>query len=209
MDCTCGNGNPSCMSLTMPSDENIMRMSCMRFTRSSAAFASFDCRLGHREQLNLLTHFIDLTQTYGPNVGRAKELRAFQGGQMKTSQGVNSRPNLPQAQDGACRDTDDRVKCFASGEGRVNENLALTSMHTLFMREHNRIAAELQSVNPNWDDERLFNEARKILIGIYQHIVYNEWVPTIVGWNTAALFDLIPLSGKKYYSGYNPNVRTL
>ena len=60
---------------------DIMKMSCMRFTRSSAAFSNFDCRLGHREQLNLLTSFIDGTQIYGPSVSRSKDLRLNQGGE--------------------------------------------------------------------------------------------------------------------------------
>jgi peroxidase len=207
IDCSCNNQNPACMSINMPSNENVMRMSCMRFTRSSAAFASFDCRLGHREQLNLLTSFIDGTQIYGPSEGRARELRSFIGGQLRTSSGVGTtRPFLPQAQDGACRNTDQRVRCFAAGEGRVNENLALTGLQTLFTREHNRVAQELARINPQWDDNRLFQEARKIVIAELQHITYHEWVPTVVGWNTAALFDLVPLSTNTYFTGYSPEV---
>ena len=70
------------MSVNMPPNESIMRMSCMRFTRSSAAFSNFDCRLGHREQLNLLTSFIDATQVYGPSAQRSKDLRLNQGGDL-------------------------------------------------------------------------------------------------------------------------------
>lgn len=206
VDCPCNNGNPACMSVTMPTDENIMRMSCMRFTRSSSAFATFDCRLGHREQLNLLSSFIDLTQVYGTNDARSRELRSFFGGQLKTSPGVNARPYLPQGQDGSCRNTDQRVKCFSGGEGRVNENLALTGMHVLFLREHNRVASELQRINPTWDDNRLFNEARRIVIGEYQNIIFDEWLPVVIGWNTAAVFDLIPLSSNSFYNGYSDTV---
>jgi peroxidase len=190
----------------MPSNENMMRMTCMKFTRSSAAFSNFDCRLGHREQLNLLSSFIDATQVYGPSASRAKELRANQGGKLRTSQGVNGRENLPQAQDGACRKTTDTIKCFAAGEGRTNENLGLSSLHGLFLREHNRIATALAGINPSWGDERLFFEARRILIAINQHIVYSEWLPNIIGWSTAGAFDLVPSNTNKYFTGYNPNV---
>ena len=181
-------------------------MTCMKFTRSSAAFSNFDCRLGHREQLNLLTSFIDLTQVYGPSAARAKELRQNQGGKLRTSQSVTGRENMPQAQDGACRKTSDTIKCFAGGEGRVNENLGLTSVQTVFLREHNRIAQTLAGINPSWDDERLFFEARRILIAINQHVIFSEWLPNIIGWNTAGSFDLAPLNSNKYYNGYNPNV---
>ncbi len=183
--------------------------------------------------MNLLTSFIDATQVYGPNAGRSRELRSFVGGieadderskfnqialtnkltlpkgQLKISEGISVRPTLPQGPDASCRGTDSRVRCFAAGDGRVNENNALVAIHTLFMREHNRIAAELSRVNPAWSDERLFQESRKILIGEMQHITYTEWLPTIIGFNTAGLFDLIPLSGKQYYSGYNPTVINL
>ena len=193
------------MSINLPADDQLIRMSCMRFTRSSSAFSTFDCRLGHREQLNLLTSFVDLTQTYGPNEARSRELRAFFGGQMRTSF-VNAHPHMPKTSDSSCRATDETVKCFAGGEGRANENVALVSVQTLFMREHNRIATELARINPRWDDNRLFFEARKILIGIYQNIIYSEWLPAIIGWNTAALFDLAPLNTPAYFAGYNSNV---
>ncbi len=127
---------------------------------------------------------------------------------MKTSEGISVRPTLPQGADASCRNTDSRIKCFAAGDGRVNENNGLTAMHTLFLREHNRIAAELSRVNPAWSDERLFQESRKILIAEMQHIVYTEWLPAVIGFNTAGLFDLIPLSGKQFFSGYNPSVTT-
>lgn len=205
VDCPCNNGNPSCMSINMPSNENLMRMSCMRMTRSSSAFSTFDCRFGHREQLNLLTSFLDLTQVYGPNSARSQTLRLFQGGQLKSSI-LNGKVHMPQAVDGSCKNTDAVVKCFAAGEGRTNENAGLSSLQTLFLREHNRVAAELASFNPTWDDQRLFNEARKIMIGVYQNIVYNEYLPAIIGWNTAAMFDLVPLSTNSYYSGYSANI---
>ena len=39
---------------------------------------------------------------------------------------------------------------------RVNEQTVLAMIHTLFVREHNRIASELGKINPQWNDETLF-----------------------------------------------------
>ena len=51
--------------------------------------------------------------------------------------------------------------CFFAGDFRVNEQLNLIVLHTLFMREHNRLATELRRMNPRWSDETVYQVGGK------------------------------------------------
>ena len=157
---------------------------CLNFTRSSSSFPTLDCSLtDYSEQLNLVTAYIDGSQIYGSSADKSAELRLGSGGLLKTSPSVAFPPKsyLPLTygpngnQSDECSLTE-QISCFIAGDTRTNNNLGLAGVHTLFLREHNRIATKLASVNTWMNDEQLFNEARRILIAIYQHIVYNEWV---------------------------------
>nr|MBA3717818.1 peroxidase [Actinomycetota bacterium] len=77
-----------------------------------------------------------------------------------------------------------------AGDVRANENIALTAVHTLFMREHNRIVGLLPR---NLPDETKFQIARRVVSAEIQWITYTEWLPSLG-------VRLAP------YRGYNPNV---
>ena len=57
---------------------------------------------------------------------------------------------------------------------------ALMAMHALWVREHNRIVKLLHLLNPFYDDETLYQEGRRIVGAMIQHITYNEWLPAII-----------------------------
>jgi peroxidase len=133
-------------------------------------------------QVNQATHYLDGSQIYGFTVKKSAILRSFDHGQLETTV-KHKRDFLPVSHKPSddCQLSDDSSVCFISGDSRVNINPQLTVMHTLWMREHNRVAKELAEMNPRWDDERLFQEARRIVIAEIQHITYNEWLPLVLG----------------------------
>lgn len=68
-----------------------------------------------------------------------------------------------------------------AGDVRANQNPQLTVIQIILLREHNRLADALSHLNPHWNDEKLYQEARRILIAEYQHINYAEWLPIFIG----------------------------
>lgn len=69
-----------------------------------------------------------------------------------------------------------RDTIFAVGGDRVNSTPFSAMMNTLFLREHNRIAGELEDQNPTWNDERVFQTARNIVIPIFIKIVLEDYI---------------------------------
>jgi peroxidase len=205
VNCPCDSTNTACLSVPMPSNENIMTQSCMQFTRSSAVFPTYDCSMGHREQLNLLSSHLDGTQIYGESYNVSLQLRKLSSGLFSTSAGITARPYLIKS-DSLCTNTNDtQLFCFKAGEFRTSENLGLTGIQVLFMREHNRIATELASLNKNWNDDTLYYETKRIVVAIYNHIIYNQWLPTVLGKKFHLQSGLAALSSG-FFTGYDDSV---
>ncbi|VVC92825.1 unnamed protein product [Leptidea sinapis] len=114
------------------------------------------------------------------------------------------RPLLPTDQkDELCRGGAVSTDCFKSGDGRVNEHPGLVAAHIIWLRQHNRMATELSHLNPHWSDEKIYQETRKIVGAMIQHITYKEFLPIVLGSEVMRLFELEPQT-KGYYRGYNP-----
>lgn len=164
-------------------------------TRSTYDVSTGTSSSSPRQQVNKISAFIDGSQVYGVDAARLKELRTFEGGLMKTTAGdlmPFNTAGLANAND-AHRVADDAL--FLGGDVRANENPELIAMHTLFVREHNRIAGEAAQRHPDWNDEQLFQFARRVVIAELQKITYDEFLPAILG--DAALPP---------YRGYQPSV---
>ncbi|XP_069577628.1 eosinophil peroxidase-like isoform X1 [Brachyistius frenatus] len=199
---SCDNTEP-CFPITIPrKDPRFGKNSeeCISFSRSAPACGSgntgsiFGNRT-ERQQLNTLTSFIDVGQVYGSDDAKARSLRdhSSEKGLMRvnTDYDDNGRELLPftDMEANLCRtraritnNSDaEEVPCFFAGDERTDENIGLTSLHTLFLREHNRLARALAKLNPHWDGDRLYQEARKIMGGYFQVITFRDYLRHIVG----------------------------
>ena len=90
------------------------------------------------QQVNTITAYLDGSMIYGSDATRAAALRTFSGGLLKTSAG----DLLPFNTDGLAERQrrshfPDDSQLFLAGDVRANENVELTALQTLFVREHN------------------------------------------------------------------------
>ena len=150
-----------------------------------------------REQFNKVTAFIDGSQVYGSSNDRAHWLRAGTGGRMKVR--ATAFGNMLPLNDGT-QANDDAVgnpvtSLVVAGDVRANEQPGLTTFQTVFVREHNLHADRIAKERKDWNDEKIYQEARKIVVAELQVIVYNEFLPALMG-------QKLPR-----YSGYKPTVQ--
>jgi peroxidase len=198
--------HPACMPITIPQSDNFFRQlgsTCMEFVRSSVA-PKAGCKLGPREQLNQLSAYIDGGMIYGSSLNQSKSLRSLRDGKLKTEI-VDKREFLPfqNTTDGCQIPKELQQKCFLAGDGRINEVSTLTAVHAVWLKEHNRIADTLKNLNPDWNDETLYQETRRIVIAELQHIVYNEFLPIIIGRKTMRQNGLF-LKRRGFSKRYSP-----
>lgn len=190
---TCEKSFP-CYPIPVPrSDNRITSHACLGFTRSSALCNSgstsiFYKTFAPREQLNVITAFIDGSNIYGSSDFEAQRLRESTGLMRVGVLSTGGKRLLPFDNSGFLHHFDcqiepsnKRVPCFRAGDPRANEQIALTAMHTLFMRYHNHLVSRFSLLNPHWDGNMLYHETRKVMGAILQHISYQHWLPKIIG----------------------------
>ena len=97
-------------------------------------------------------------------------------------------------------------ECFLAGDVRVNEQTGIIVMHTIWLREHNRIATKLEELNPEWSPAKVFLVARHIVGGELQAITYNEYLPAILGETIYSSLIGSYLDGGGYNPTMNPSI---
>ncbi|XP_068203812.1 peroxidase-like [Palaemon carinicauda] len=183
--------HPSCFPIEIPLDDPFFSKfgrRCMNFVRSMLAPRGA-CNFGYAEQMNQITHFLDGSNIYGSSREESDEVRVGTGGLLKVQE-HGLLPAHHEAED--CESVREGFACFLAGDNRVNEQIDLSVIHTVWMREHNRLATQLARANPHWSDETIYQEARRIVIAEYQHIIYNEWLPLILGKDYMEQNGLLP-----------------
>ena len=194
-----GEGHTEQAPIFLPSNENSFSIP-IPFNRSEVKPGTGQS--SPREQMNLITSWLDASMVYGSDQQRANWLRTFRNGRLKTSVGnllpyntyngerydaVN--PNAPDM----ATIPGNAPTHFVAGDVRANEQPGLTTLHTLFVREHNRYC-NLLVARGYRNDEEIYQKARKWVGGLIQHITFTEFLP--------ALGIYIPP-----YLGYNPALK--
>lgn len=194
IDLTDGIDPPEQVNIVVPEDdEYFLPNSEIPFNRSI-----YDSNTGidtPRQQINEITAWIDASNVYGSDAVRAEALRTMDGsGRLKTSKGRLLPFNtfgLPNAGDNG----ENSQQLFLAGDVRANEQVGLAVMHTLFVREHNRLVKKLTGKHPKWDGERLYQKARQLVGAQMQAITFNEFLPALLGEDSI-----------EPYRGYNPDI---
>ncbi|XP_037348360.1 lactoperoxidase [Talpa occidentalis] len=204
-DCIQG-GN--CFPIMFPHNDTKVQTQgkCMPFFRAGFVCPTPPYGSLVREQINALTCFLDASLVYGPDPSLASRLRNLSSplGLLAVNQEVSDHglAYLPfdNQKPSPCEfiNTTARMPCFLTGDSRASEQILLAASHTLLLREHNRLARELKKLNPQWDGEKLYQEARKILGAFMQVITFRDYLPIVLG---DEMQKWIPP-----YQGYNESI---
>ncbi|XP_053668265.1 peroxidase-like [Anopheles marshallii] len=187
----CANGRlqpsrgPRCFPIPVSPDDpvfSVRGIECLNLIRTLNTCDENPTNCTKAEQINAVTHFLDLSIVYGNSAQQSLQLREPNTGLLKveTRDGQAWPPRHPNASSACTQRTPNDV-CYLTGDGRANQSPHLAILQITFVREHNRIATGLQALNPSWTAEKLFQEARRINIAQYQHIVFTEWLPNFLG----------------------------
>jgi len=180
---------------TETEDPKTGQRQCLPFFRSAATCGTDDMShdlsgMLERQQLNVITSYLDASTVYGSNMNVQNKLRAFDGlGRLKVEtrfndNGMHYMPGNPKQ---PCVQSEERkvsgrsVNCFLTGDHRASEHLTLSGIHTMWLREHNKIVIELAMLNPHWSEETLYQQGKKLMEAFHQKVAFSEYFTSILG----------------------------
>jgi len=149
------------------------------------------------------SHTVDLTQLYGNDLTTRIKLRTLKDGKLKY-QDIDGEQWPP-----SVKDTDVEMSNFGNGNLTKDKQFALGHpffsimpglfmYSTIWLREHNRVATLLKNEHPAWDDERLFQTTRMILIGEMIRITIEDYVQHLSNYNVNLKYKPEVLFGKPF-----------
>jgi len=141
-------------------------------------------RLNPRRQVNSITSWLDASNVYGSDATRADTLRAGKG-KMRMGRGKM----LPLNTWGLPNAGGSGATLYLAGDVRANEQTALTAMHTLWVREHNRIARRIRKTHPGMGGREIYQRARSEVGALIQRITYGEFLPALLGHDALAPYE--------------------
>ena len=176
-------------------------------------------RVAHKNKLkNTSNHHIDLSPVYGLTPRTTHQLRTFKGGKLKSQMIGDEEYPLYVYEDASAgvfkaefedlyeplKDErelklDRKSKIFAMGVERANVQIGYVMLNVLCLREHNRLCDELRKAYPSWDDERLFQTARNIVIAEIMKIIVEEYINHITPYHFNLFVDPAPLVSEKWF----------
>ncbi|XP_068909964.1 peroxidase [Tenebrio molitor] len=199
-----------CFPIILPNDDpahSQTNAKCMNFVRTITD-RDRNCVGGYQpvEQLTAVNHYLDLSIVYGNTDQVNQQVRQYQGGRLRVDvrEGKQWPPRNNNAS-GVCSIRSPQEACYLAGDARVNQNPQLTVLQVILLREHNRLADILAKLNPHWNDETIFQEARKIAIAEHQFISYYEWLPIFIGLDNSLKNKILYVT-KSFVDDYNEDV---
>lgn len=183
-NCCSGNTNSQCLPIAISSSDPFFGpqgRQCLEFSRSTAFCENLSTK---REQMNGITSFIDASNVYGSDQTTANRLKLAGGNNQFDWRGMlqwANNPSPPFKMFLPLLPNSNNQNVFTAGDGRARENPGLTALHTLFLREHNRIANEVFVRRPFLSHSEIYEIARKILGAEMQNIVYGQYLELVLG----------------------------
>ncbi|CRK97792.1 CLUMA_CG011171, isoform A [Clunio marinus] len=151
--------NSACLPISVPHDDPFYmtkNVRCLNMIRAQQSTTPYTLQSG--EILNKATSFIDHSAIYGTEESDTNKIRTFSNGKLR----IPSNKVLPTDKNGNYVGSSLRLAVAPIG----------AVWPALFARNHNYLAEGLAGVNPQWDDERIFQEARRTNIAIFQSGIF-------------------------------------